>query len=403
MKTDSSLKNAIYSPQTNNAGKYPKKLFRQFCNAFLRFCNGITNYNLIAAANEKEYGVYVAQDTGIICAENENSNGWYLIAPFGTYKHRVGLQQFDEFAANDIISNFNSRFQRLKRILGFGTTLPVHYGHPDVGDDGRPGISSRHLDQTVYGKVSDLTTSPEGLKAKIDWSEDFKHLPHGLHFSPFWLMKPLEKRGTYRPNFLKSIGLTSSPNIPMTAAANEDIFNVIKTKENQMIKYIMTLLGYSEESAQKFIDNSEGAPSEDEIKAKFNAVVEKASKLEASEKKLEETAVSAENSRSAFADYVVNNAIKNGKLTESDRTAKTDALLKSDDIVAAANEVDALEVKFPTESETNDLKKNDTKANAKKAFNELVAKYETEGLPHLDATMRAKREMPEQYKLAFES
>lgn len=216
-------------------------------------------------------------------------------------------------------------------------------------------------------------------------------------------MKPLEKRGTYRPNFLKSIGLTSSPNIPMTAAANEDIFNVIKTKENQMIKYIMTLLGYSEESAQKFIDNSEGAPSEDEIKAKFNAVVEKASKLEASEKKLEETAVSAENSRSAFADYVVNNAIKNGKLTESDRTAKTDALLKSDDIVAAANEVDALEVKFPTESETNDLKKNDTKANAKKAFNELVAKYETEGLPHLDATMRAKREMPEQYKLAFES
>lgn len=403
MKSNPSLRKAIFSPNSHKTGKYSEKSLKRFFNAFLRVCNGIVNHNLIAAANESEYGVYVAQDTGIICAENENSDGWYLIAPFGTYKHRVGLQQFDVAAANDIISNFNSRFQRLKRFLGFGTTLPIHYGHPDVGDDGRPGISSRHLDQTVYGKVSDLTTSSDGLKAKIEWNEDFKQLPHGLHFSPFWLMTPLEKRGTYRPTFLKSIGLTSTPNIPMTAAANEDIFNILKTKENQMIKYIMTLLGYSEESAQKFIDNSEGAPSEDEIKGKFNELLDKAAKLDASEKKLEETAVSAENSRSAFADYIVNNAIKNGKLTEADRAIKTDALLKASDIVVAANEIDELEVKFPTESETNELKKGDAKANAKKAFNDLVAKYETEGLSHLDATMRAKREMPEQYKLAFES
>ncbi|MBR6389384.1 MAG: hypothetical protein IKS15_04620 [Opitutales bacterium] len=368
----------------------------------MRVCNGIARCGLVAAANENAEGVYVAQDTGTICAENEGADGWYLIAPFGTYKHRVGLQQFDAAAANDIIANFNSRFQRLRRALGFGTTLPVHYGHPDVGDDGRPGISSRHLDQTVYGKVSDLTTSSEGLKAKIDWSEDFKQLPHGLRFSPFWLMKPLEKRGTYRPNFLKSIGLTATPNIPMTSAANENLSNV-QTKENQMLKYIITQLGYSEEAAQKFIDNAEGAPSEDEIKAKFGALLDNAAKLEASEKKLKESEVAAENSRNAFADFVVNKAIKSGRLTEADREARTNALKTSPDIVAAANEIDALEVKFPTESETNELKKNDTKANAKKAFNDRVSKYEAEGQTHLDATMRAKREMPDEYKLAFES
>lgn len=393
----------LNSPKTLNAGKHSEKSLKRFFNAFLRVCNGIVNHNLIAAANESEYGVYVAQDTGIICAENEGADGWYLIAPFGTYKHRVGLQQFDVTAANDIIANFNSRFQRLRRALGFGTTLPVHYGHPDVGDDGRPGISSRHLDQTVYGKVADLTTSPEGLKAKIDWSEDFKKLPHGLRFSPFWLMKPLEKRGTFRPSFLKSIGLTATPNIPMTSAANEgENFNV-QTKENQMLKYIITQLGYSDEAAQKFIDNAEGAPSEDEIKAKFGALLDNAAKLEESKKKLEETAVAAENSRAAFADFVVNNAIKSGKLTEADREARTNALKTSPDIVAAANEIDALEVKFPTESETDELKKNDTKANAKKAFNDRVSKYEAEGQTHLDATMRAKREMPDEYKLAFES
>ena len=392
----------LNSPKTLNAGKHSEKSFRRFCNGFLRVCNGIARCGLVAAANENAEGVYVAQDTGTICAENEGADGWYLIAPFGTYKHRVGLQQFDAAAANDIIANFNSRFQRLRRALGFGTTLPVHYGHPDVGDDGRPGISSRHLDQTVYGKVSDLTTSSEGLKAKIDWSEDFKQLPHGLRFSPFWLMKPLEKRGTYRPNFLKSIGLTATPNIPMTSAANENLSNV-QTKENQMLKYIITQLGYSEEAAQKFIDNAEGAPSEDEIKAKFGALLDNAAKLEASEKKLKESEVAAENSRNAFADFVVNKAIKSGRLTEADREARTNALKTSPDIVAAANEIDALEVKFPTESETNELKKNDTKANAKKAFNDRVSKYEAEGQTHLDATMRAKREMPDEYKLAFES
>ena len=109
------------------------------------------------------------------------------------------------------------------------------------------------------------------------------------------------------------------------------------------------------------------------------------------------------NDRAAAAEIVVNAAIKAGKLTEADRVARTDSLKKATDFVAAANEIEALPVVVVTKPETDGLKQGDAKGSAKAAFNGLVAKYEAEGIDHFDATMRAKREMPEQYKLAFES
>ena len=177
-----------------------------------------------------------------------------------------------------------------------------------------------------------------------------------------------------------------------------------------MIKELLKLLGYSDEATQKYIDKSEGAPSEDEIKAKLKAVLDEAKNAESSktaqaeaEKKLAETQTAAANDRAAAAEIVVNAAIKAGKLTEADRVARTDSLKKATDFVAAANEIEALPVVVETKPETDGLKQGDAKASAKAAFNGLVAKYEADGLDHFDATMRAAREMPEQYKLAFES
>ena len=380
------------------------------------------------AANEAEECEYAIQDTDLICAANDGG-AWYLVAPYGNFNHRVGVQRFDEQSADEIIdkyksiwarlkraagfgtTKYKSIWARLKRAAGFGTTIPVHLGHPDVGDDGRPGISSKHLDKSVYGKVADLAKSPEGLVAKIDWQPDFGLLPHGLRFSPFWLMRPLSK-GVYRPTFLASLGLTQTPNIPATAAANsiEEILTENQTKENEMIKELLKLLGYSDEATQKYIDKSDGAPSEDEIKSKLKAVLDEAKNAEAAEsaqaeaeKKLAEAKAAAANDRAAAAEIVVNAAIKAGKLTEADRAARTDSLKKATDFVAAANEIEALPVVVETKPETDGLKKGDAKASAKAAFNGLVAKYEAEGISHFDATMRAKREMPEQYKLAFES
>ncbi len=404
--------------KTDNLSKSERK---RFCNGFLVFCNGVAKRDGLApliagapcawAANESEGFEYVVQDTDLVCAANDG-DGWYLVAPYGNFNHRVGVQRFDERGADEIIDKYKSIWARLKRAAGFGTTIPVHLGHPDVGDDGRPGISSKYLDKSVYGKVADLAKSPEGLLAKIDWQPDFGLLPHGLRFSPFWLMRPLSK-GVYRPMFLASLGLTPTPNIPATAAANsleEAISTENQTKENQMIKELLKLLGYSEEETQKYLDKSEGAPSEDEIKAKIKAVFDGAGNAEAAktaqaeaEKKLAEAQAAAANDRAAVAELVVNAAIRAGKLTEADRAARTERLKKAADFVAAANEIEALPVVVETKAETDDLKQGDAKANAKAAFNGLVAKYESEGMSHFDATMRAKREIPEQYKLAFES
>lgn len=414
--------------ETDNLSKSERK---RFCNGFLAFCNGIAKRDgdsdiakqsrkwlapsmagapCAWAANESDGFEYVVQDTDLVCAANDG-DGWYLVAPYGNFSHRVGVQRFDERSADEIIDKYKSIWARLKRAAGFGTTIPVHLGHPDVGDDGRPGISSKYLDKSVYGKVADLAKSPEGLLAKIDWQPDFGLLPHGLHFSPFWLMRPLSK-GVYRPTFLASLGLTQTPNIPATAAANsiEEILTENQTKENEMIKELLKLLGYSDEATQKYIDKSDGAPSEDEIKAKIKAIFDGAGNAEAAktaqaeaEKKLAEAQAAAANDRAAAAEIVVNAAIKAGKLTEADRAARTDSLKKATDFVAAANEIEALPVVVETKPETDGLKQGDAKASAKAAFNGLVAKYEAEGISHFDATMRAKREMPEQYKLAFES
>lgn len=422
---------AFLALKIRGAGNRPKNARKRFCNGFLAFCNGVAKRDgdsdiakqsrkglapsmagapRVWAANEAEECEYAIQETELICASNEGG-AWYLVAPYGSFSHRVGIQRFDEQSADEIIDKYNSIWERLKRAAGFGTTIPVHLGHPDVGDDGRPGISSKYLDKSVYGKVADLAKSPEGLMAKIDWQPDFGLLPHGLRFSPFWLMRPLSK-GVYRPTFLASLGLTPTPNIPATAAANsiEGNFTEKQTKENEMIKELLKLLGYSDEATQKYIDKSEGAPSEDEIKAKLKAVLDEAKNAEAAEsaqaeaeKKLAEAKAAAANDRAAAAEIVVNAAIKAGKLTEADRAARTDSLKKATDFVAAANEIEALPVVVETKPETDGLKQGDAKASAKAAFNGLVAKYEAEGISHFDATMRAKREMPEQYKLAFES
>ena len=188
-----------------------------------------------------------------------------------------------------------------------------------------------------------------------------------------------------------------------------------------MLKAILMALGFSENEVVNTVENKDGALTEAAVVAKIKSLADSAASSAAAkkeaeaqaataqsaqgeaERKLETATAAAANERAAFADYVVNAAIKAGKITEADRTAQTDALKNASDIVAAANELESKDSVVATKSETEDLQKGDAKAAAKKAFNELVAKYEAAGDDRATATVRAKRELPEQYKLAFES
>lgn len=367
MKNRLSKNLPVFGLNAPDGDNYPKKALRGFCNGISAFCNGIVNREREWASNETDEKEYFVHETDLVAAANENSDGWYLIAPYGDFKHSVGVQRFDEAAANEIIGSFNSVLQRLKRRAGI--TVPVLMGHPDVGPDGRPGISTRHFDKTVYGKVCDLAKSPDGLKAKIDWKPEFSALPHGLRFSPFWLMNGISK-GVWRPSFLVSLGLTSSPNIPRTSAANDkaEFSETINQKETtNMLKAILAALGYSEAEIENTLENRDGAVSEDAVKAKLAEVFSAAKSAQTqaetaktaqdeAEKKLADAQTAAANERAKFAEYVVNGAIKAGKLTEADRAAKTQALVDSPDIVAAANEIDEAAKKVETASETDDLK-----------------------------------------------
>ena len=125
--------------ETDNLSKSERK---RFCNGFLAFCNGIAKRDgdsdiakqsrkwlapsmagapCAWAANESDGFEYVVQDTDLVCAANDG-DGWYLVAPYGNFSHRVGVQRFDERGADEIIDKYKSIWARLKRAAGFGTT-----------------------------------------------------------------------------------------------------------------------------------------------------------------------------------------------------------------------------------------------------------------------------------------
>ncbi|WP_082408782.1 hypothetical protein [Verrucomicrobium spinosum] len=54
----------------------------------------------------------------------------HLFVPYGNYAHKLGEQRFDQAAAQQLVSNFNKPWSRIKRLANVGT--PVYIGHPDV-------------------------------------------------------------------------------------------------------------------------------------------------------------------------------------------------------------------------------------------------------------------------------
>ena len=132
MENNKTFKTPEKRPERRNRGNHPKKPFRRFCNAKESFCNGIAQGVRIWAANDSdgcEYGTLECggefHNDAVLYAANESRDGWYLIAPFGSFYHKVGVQKFDTAAANEIMGAFKSRWNWLKGKLGFGTVIPV--------------------------------------------------------------------------------------------------------------------------------------------------------------------------------------------------------------------------------------------------------------------------------------
>ncbi len=168
---------------------------------------------LTIAANEAEpvRMVGAANDVVAIAPLTEevgHSDNWFQISPFGRFPHRVGMQVFDQKAANAIVGLFNSAKDRLARLW---RGLPIFVGHPDLDPKAYP-------DHKKYGSLQALEVRDDGLYGKAKWSAAGKEIVNSEHYdfqSPLWNMEPVpNEAGSFRPVELISVGLTNRPNIP---------------------------------------------------------------------------------------------------------------------------------------------------------------------------------------------
>lgn len=201
--------------------------------------------------------------------DGEAAGEWTRLCAYGDALGRdedgVFVQRFDRDAANEIVANFNSNWNRLKRKLGIASgELPIFSGHPDHA---KRAADARPQDFRVYSRVSALEARADGLYGLVRRTPELAALIRGLgprEISPRWDMAFANEtdagRRVYRPTFLKSIGLVDKGNWPEKSVINEgdeDQFEP-EQKESTMqwteeqLKRLAEIVG--EDDAEKLAD-----------------------------------------------------------------------------------------------------------------------------------------------------
>ena len=153
-----------------------------------------------------------------------DANGWAHLAPFGDYPGQAlrrgpdgqfeqfpALQRLDRAAAEGMVAKFKSLGQRLKRFL---TGCPIYAGHPDV-----PAFANDYPDKEPKGMIVDLEVRDTGLYCKPVFTPAGSELVATKQlraFSGYWSAVPVAGApNIFRPDTLKSAGLTNHPNLPV--------------------------------------------------------------------------------------------------------------------------------------------------------------------------------------------
>lgn len=173
-------------------------------------------------------------------------DGWAQLAPFGDYPGTAlarkpdgsvekfpAIQRLDRAAAEGMIARFKSPWQRLKRYI---TGCPVFVGHPDV-----PAFANDYPDKSPKGMIVDLQVRGDGLYCKPVFTNEGSELVETgkfRAFSGYWSAEFLgeetvngEPANIYRPELLKSAGLTNNPNLPVHLM-NSKTINSIQPPHN---------------------------------------------------------------------------------------------------------------------------------------------------------------------------
>lgn len=377
------------------AGNLSKRAQKRFCNGKESFCNGMA------------------------FEHSGEASGKYLIAPFGDWKNGNIVQRVDAAAAERLKRNMAEVWARVKNELE--NPCPVHYEHPDE-EDGEE--VPKVVDKTPYGRVRDLEIRADGIYADIEWLPGFETLPKSLQISPRWNADYLSAE-IVRPKRLISVGLTRRPNIGRTSFVNHaPILNSENNqpKEPYMDKEILTLLGYTDEEAQKIIDKADDAPA-DVLERIKKALTERATlendaaaaKSEAAEKEKElgEAKTALANSRDALrasqaarAKLVVANAVRAGKIAEFQRSSAEAILANAEDFEAEEKKIADAPNAVKTESKTDGIEKGEkerakSRQDAQAKLAAIVEAKQASGMDYNSAWNLAKSENAELYGAAY--
>lgn len=393
-------------------GRSPKKglmprvlVMGHFSTALQRFSTALRNRFELVFANEAEVvdskaEIAAPTDEDFVIAANDAEQ---LLVPYGDFSYSlpgVGRvkQIFDREAAQAIVSANEGIVNKLLRsVTGrFGTaSIPIYYRHPDHN----PG---EHVDRREYGHVNKLRAGEDGLYGKIEWAGEFANellqQVKSLKISPRWKMRPLSEN-SYTPRQLVSIGLTQFPNLKTAVAVNEQ--PKPNTNMNELLKYLLTTLGFANERVQATSDGGPDAVSLTEIKTKLGDLQTAANEaaripdLEKDANKLKEVEadLTAANERvtkltEQLAGKEVDAAIGAGKIAANEREAQVKKLTEAEDFEIAANELRAEKPgKIKVSSVTDNLARQESKeitaANeAQSEFDQLVSTKITGGMSH---------------------
>ena len=281
--------------------------------------------------------------TGMTIGANQESLGkckWIKLTDYGEFPHARGLQRLSRESARSMVSYFNSLRGKLARRFG---GLPVYIGHPDDPSfANQPG----HRDTRAYAWIQAMDDREDGLWVLPKWGAAGRELLSNAFYkflSPRWAMKAVEP-GVFEPFRLLSVGLTNQPNIPCDAIANEkgpDRITQTLTSEkgNTMLEKIIDKIGLSLDATEEEIferldttiansrsweeQSDELNVENKELRAEADRLYKLASDADQGrsdeEKTRRELETALANERKARIDLLLNDAIRNARISPVDR------------------------------------------------------------------------------------
>jgi len=373
------LARAAFPVNRKMSQKQPKPIGAKICPLFFRkaarhrakFLQGMQGQckavsrdstgTLCALANEGD-----GEAVPLIGLGNEfplaSADGWALISRYGDWPHEQGIQRVTRASAEEMVRRFKSIRGRIKRaIIG----LPIYNGHPD-----HAAFANTHTDKTEHGQFSDLEAHDDGFWGKPVISASGAALIEDgkKYLSPHWdarVIGLVNGIRIFEPVVLKSVGLTSNPNIPGLSLANSASLSAMnKTKIIALLaKLGLTVAADSNDEqlnqaldqgtslANSLAQRPEAAALANEQTArttaegKLTAANEKISRLETSlldATNAGQTALA--NERKARITLLLDSAQKEGRLTAANRPAWQARLENNFDVesTALANEKPAV-------------------------------------------------------------